>query len=89
MNSLTKVLVFLFCSGTLFIIVANGVEDTHGVEAPRYTEEAYVEPLKTKYTEEAYTLEDGTLCTIIRGSLYNKISSITCNYNQHRNRGNL
>jgi hypothetical protein len=37
-----------------------------------------------KYREEAYTLEDGTLCTIIHGSSYAGIWSITCNYNQHR-----
>jgi hypothetical protein len=36
-----------------------------------------------KYREEAYTLEDGTLCTIIHGSSYAGIWSITCNYNKH------
>jgi hypothetical protein len=37
-----------------------------------------------KYSEEAYTLDDGTLCTIVRGGSHAGIVGITCNYNKHR-----
>jgi hypothetical protein len=38
-----------------------------------------------KYREEAYTLDNGTLCTIVHGGTQatNRVG-ITCNYNQHR-----
>jgi hypothetical protein len=78
-------IVWIFIFMAMFLVgvsvIVKQAEDKNQNAEPQNN---YVEPLKTKYTEEAYTLEDGTLCTIIRGSLYSKISSITCNYNKHR-----
>jgi hypothetical protein len=70
-NNLAKSFVCLVCSVALFIIVVNGMEDSNKADPP-------------KYREEAYTLEDGTRCTIVHGSSYAAIWSITCNYNKHR-----
>jgi hypothetical protein len=75
---------FLAFLGVMIILIFAVI--TLDITEPQSTprQEAYVEPLKTKYTEEAYTLEDGTLCTIVHGSSYAGIWSITCNYNKHR-----
>jgi hypothetical protein len=62
---------FLLFFGVVMIVFLFGlameadVQNTKEVDGP-------------KYREEAYTLDNGTLCTIIVGV------GITCNYNQHR-----
>lgn len=35
---------------------------------------------KVYYQEEAYTLKDGTPCTIIRGGDFSGMVGVTCNY---------
>ena len=38
------------------------------------------EPERATYSEESYTLKDGTTCTIIRGGTHSNMVGITCNY---------
>ena len=36
--------------------------------------------IKLEYTEEGYTLKNGTPCVIIRGGSHSGLVGITCNY---------
>jgi hypothetical protein len=68
-------IVWIFIFMAMFLVgvsvVVKQAEDSNKAEPP-------------KYREEAYTLEDGTLCTIVHGGSHAGIVGVTCNYNQHR-----
>jgi hypothetical protein len=40
------------------------------------------QPKPNRYFEEPYTLDDGTLCTILKSSKNGVIAAIICNYNR-------
>jgi hypothetical protein len=40
------------------------------------------QPKPNRYFEEPYTLDDGTLCTILKGKQNGRIAFMICNYNR-------